>query len=104
MGRKKTIEQESLDGADAANVVELDQSRVGRLSRMDAMQQQAMAQESQRRRKIELARIDAALTRLDGGEYGYCLKCDESIPDKRLQVDPASPLCVDCAEKSERKK
>ena len=77
--------------------VELDQSRVGRLSRMDALQGQAMALELARRREIELARIDAALKRLDAGEYGYCLTCDEEIALKRLELDPATPVCIDCA-------
>jgi len=77
--------------------VELDQSRVGRLSRMDAMQDQAMALETARRREVELQRIDAALKRIDEGEYGYCLTCGEEIAGKRLKLDPATPVCIDCA-------
>jgi len=77
--------------------VELDQSRVGRLSRMDAMQDQAMALETARRREVELRRIDAALKRIDEGEYGYCLTCGEEIAEKRLKLDPATPVCIDCA-------
>lgn len=77
--------------------VELDQTRVGRLSRMDALQGQAMAQETVRRRENELARIESALERVASGDYGYCVKCDEEIPDKRLELDPSTPTCVDCA-------
>ncbi len=77
--------------------VELDQSRVGRLSRMDALQGQALAQETARRRKNELSRIEAALSRVESGDYGYCVNCDEEISDKRLAVDPSTPLCIDCA-------
>lgn len=77
--------------------VELDQTRVGRLSRMDALQGQAMAQETERRRKNELQRIDAALARVDTGNYGYCVNCDEEISAKRLSLDPSTPLCIDCA-------
>jgi DnaK suppressor protein len=62
-------------------VVELDQTRVGRLSRMDAMQLQAMAKAGQARAKVELGRIDAALRRLDGGTYGECLDCGEAIAE-----------------------
>ena len=79
--------------------VQLDQSSVGRLSRMDAMQSQAMAIENRRRRKIQLTRIEAALERIEEGEYGYCAKCDEEINRRRLMVDPANPFCVDCASK-----
>lgn len=77
--------------------VELDQSRVGRLSRMDALQDQAMALETERRREIELRRIESALVRVEAGEYGYCLTCGEEIGPKRLELDPATPVCIDCA-------
>ena len=77
--------------------VKLDQTRVGRLSRMDALQGQAMAQELERRREVEVARIDAALERLAAGEYGWCLTCGEAIEPRRLEFDPATPLCLACA-------
>ena len=77
-------------GREAAQTVELDQSRVGRLSRMDALQGQAMSKEAQRRRHLELQAIKAALQRLDEGDYGYCLACGEDIARPRLNVDPAA--------------
>ena len=77
--------------------VELDQTRTGRLSRMDALQNQAMAVEVERRREFELTRIDAALERLKDGEYGYCITCGEPIALKRLELDPATPVCIECA-------
>lgn len=81
--------------------VELDQTRVGRLSRMDALQNQAMAQETERRRQHELTQIDAALRRLEDGSYGECLECGEPIAAKRLELDPSAPLCIGCAGKGE---
>ena len=83
--------------AEARRPVELDQARVGRLSRMDAIQSQAMSVETDRRRQIEVRRIDAALTRLDDGEYGFCASCGEAIALKRLEFDPTTPVCIDCA-------
>ncbi|MFN3828355.1 MAG: TraR/DksA family transcriptional regulator [Micavibrio sp.] len=77
--------------------VELDQTMVGRLSRMDAIQQQEMALATERRREQELYRIDAALKRIESGDYGYCIKCDEEINPKRLDVDPTTLTCVHCA-------
>ena len=77
--------------------VELDQQSVGRLSRMDALQVQAMALETERRRARALLRVEAALKRCDEGEFGYCIECGEEIPVRRLKIDPAAPLCVDCA-------
>jgi len=81
--------------------VELDQSRVGRLSRMDALQGQAMSLEMKNRRKIELQRITAALRRIEEGDYGGCVVCGEQIAYQRLVADPVAPLCIDCANKSE---
>ncbi|MBV1928751.1 MAG: TraR/DksA C4-type zinc finger protein [Gammaproteobacteria bacterium] len=77
--------------------VELDQSRVGRLSRMDALQGQAMALDTVRRRKNELSRIKAALIRVETGDFGFCVNCDEEIREERLLLDPSAPLCIDCA-------
>lgn len=77
--------------------VQLDQARVGRLSRMDALQVQAMAAEGQRRREAEARRIAAALARIEADEYGECVRCGEPIPRERLALDPAVPVCIDCA-------
>ena len=85
-------------GNDAAAVVELDQTRVGRLSRMDALQSQAMSQERERRREIQLQKIAAALGRIELDEFGYCTECGDEIALKRLQFDPAANLCFDCAD------
>ena len=82
---------------DAHAPVELDQQSVGRLSRMDAMQGQAMALEQDRRREEQISRIDAALRRIESGDYGYCVKCNEPISAKRLDLDPATAVCIDCA-------
>lgn len=79
--------------------VELDQTRVGRLSRMDAMQAQQMALESARRRRHQLLEIEAALRRIDSAEYGYCIVCGEEIDVRRLSVDPTNTHCIECVEK-----
>ncbi len=84
--------------AESSKTVELDQSRVGRLSRMDAMQGQQMALEAARRRKQRLIGIGTALRRIDTGEYGDCLECGEEINVRRLQADPANSKCINCAE------
>ncbi len=91
-----------LEGENAASredraTVTLDQQSVGRLSRMDAMQRQAMAQATERRRETERLRLRAALERLNEGEYGYCIECGEEIPAGRLDADPTVPTCVSCA-------
>ena len=81
----------------SSSVVVLDQSRVGRLSRMDAMQAQALSVAADGRRNRELGRIRRALERIDNGEYGYCGQCGEVIAEARLEIDPAADYCVSCA-------
>ena len=81
--------------------VKLDQTSVGRLSRMDAMQQRAMSRASARLVDQELQRIKTALSRIESDEYGYCILCDEEIAKKRLQFDPSLLTCVSCAQKAE---
>ncbi len=86
---------------DQAAVVQLDQARVGRLSRMDALQAQAMAKASGQRRAAQLREIDAAIRRIDDGSYGDCERCEEPINPRRLDADPTARLCIDCASRSE---
>lgn len=94
--RRDLVHDAEVTAAERAAVV-LDQTTVGRLSRVDALQNQAMQLETDRRREIEIKRIDAALKRIENGEYGYCVSCGETVEKKRLETDPATPLCVDCA-------
>ncbi|MDP6572315.1 MAG: TraR/DksA family transcriptional regulator [Rhodospirillales bacterium] len=91
------IEEVSTAAAEERRPVELDQQSVGRLSRMDALQVQAMAQAVETRRQGRLQRIEAALGRIEDGEYGYCAECGEEIPPKRLAIEPTIERCVDCA-------
>jgi len=85
-------------GEQAEEIVELDQTRVGRLSRMDAMQAQAMSLETGRRRRQHLVDIEAALERLAEGDFGDCFECGELINPARLSADPTATLCIGCAE------
>ncbi len=84
-------------GLDGQSVVQLDQQSVGRLSRMDALQAQAMAKAQQVRRATERRGLLAALARVDEGEFGWCVDCGEAIAPERLHLNPASTRCVSCA-------
>lgn len=95
--RLKELRSSEGDGAENRAIVTLDQQSMGRLSRMDALQRQAMAAATERRRVAELARVEAALGRLSDGEYGYCQDCGEEITEARLAFDPAVALCISCA-------
>jgi len=101
LDRREALLQADETGEEAEKVVELDQTRVGRLSRMDAMQAQAMSRETGRRRRLDLVKTDAALKRLEEGEFGECLDCTEAINPNRLEADPTATLCISCAEAQE---
>jgi DnaK suppressor protein len=77
--------------------VELDQQSVGRVSRIDSLQMQAMANAAESRRIQRIRVLEAALKRMEQGEYGYCTACGEEINIKRLEVDLAATRCISCA-------
>lgn len=104
-GRLKTLQGELSEqaalGRTGADTVELDQTKVGRLSRMDAMQQQNMAKSTQRSTLERLRRVNAALAKIESGDFGYCDDCGEVIDSKRLEVQPEAPCCFACQSKQE---
>lgn len=81
--------------SDRTDVVDLDQE-IGRLSRMDALQQQKMAEAEQARHKVRLKAIKLALIAVEEGDYGFCKRCGEPIDIRRLRARPESPCCVPC--------
>jgi RNA polymerase-binding transcription factor len=95
--RLEALRAASETTADNRRPVELDQTSVGRVSRMDAMQGQALAMATDRRRHDEMQRVEAAIKRLDEGEYGTCIACGEEIAGKRLAADPTIATCIACA-------
>lgn len=98
---REEIEALQAENAESAGTVVLDQQKVGRLSRMDALQTQAINKEAERRRKIKLQRIALALKQIEDEDYGYCVECDEAIAPARLDYDPTASTCIDCAAKLE---
>lgn len=101
LAQREALSETGTTGDEAAATVELDQTRVGRLSRMDAMRAQAMSVESKRRRETKLRQITGALKRMDNDDYGFCLECGEAIASGRIEYDPAVTLCIKCASKAE---
>lgn len=97
LDRKKELEALIASSHEEDNPVEIDQDQVGLLSRMEAMEEHAVAEEVEHWREVELKRIELALERIEKGEYGYCTSCGEEIEHKRLELDPSVPLCYVCA-------
>ena len=87
--------------ADQSQPVTLDQQSVGRVSRIDAIQQQQMAKANRSQSEMQLNRVVLALKSVEQGGYGYCKQCDESIGFARLKARPDSPLCVHCQSANE---
>ncbi|MGI9309355.1 MAG: TraR/DksA family transcriptional regulator [Gammaproteobacteria bacterium] len=100
---QKDLQDIAASSQEATETVKLDQTRVGRLSRMDALQAQAMSTATERRREESLRRIAAALKRIESNDYGDCLECGEAIHPDRLRLDPAVSLCIQCAQNLERR-
>ena len=81
---------------EALRPVELDQTAVGRLSRMDSLQNQRLTQSLREREIVKLGQIRAALARVAAGTYGVCTLCEGAIPFERLYVFPEAPECATC--------
>ncbi len=101
LDRRHELETQLLSAADATKPVTLDQQSVGRVSRIDAIQQQQMAIAGQQQAAQISKQIELAIRRIDNGEYGYCLQCGESIGFARLQAQPFAAMCLDCQSDSE---
>lgn len=86
---------------EASEVVDLDQP-IGRLSRMDAIQQQHMSAANKKATELRLKQIQQALNVMDAGDYGYCRKCDEPVGWRRLKARPEAAFCVRCQSAIER--
>ena len=97
---RKELQQLLENSSDGAQPVSLDEP-IGRLSRMDAMQQQSMVQANRRTTQTRLTRIEAALRRHASGDYGFCVECEEEIGCARLQAQPEAPFCIDCQSNKE---
>jgi DnaK suppressor protein len=96
---KTKLEQQLLDAKSATGVVTLDQSSVGRVSRVDAMQQQSMAVSTRAKAEATLRKVLIALKRMDGEGFGCCSQCEEHIQFNRLKVQPQASHCLSCQDK-----
>jgi DnaK suppressor protein len=88
--------------AEGARPVELDQTAIGRVSRIDAIQQQKMLVANRQAQKSRLQQVQSALHRFDAEEYGECLGCGEGVGYTRLKARPEAFLCIECQSARER--
>lgn len=85
----------------ATEVVQLDQTMVGRVSRIDAMQQQSMAVSTREKARLKLKKVQVAMNAMESGDYGFCRQCDEFITFGRLNAQPDASLCLTCQDKAD---
>ncbi|HUF11578.1 MAG TPA: TraR/DksA family transcriptional regulator [Longimicrobiales bacterium] len=94
----KKLERSMRATENAMRPVELDQTAVGRISRMDSLQNQGLTRNLQEREAMKLAQVQSALARLEAGTYGTCTECGAAVPFERLMIFPETPTCAACAE------
>ena len=99
---KAELERLLLATKDGTRPVDLGEP-IGRLTRMDAIQQQSVSAANRRSVDLRLKQITQALTLIERGDYGLCLRCEEPIGYARLKARPESPYCVDCQDEIDRK-
>jgi DnaK suppressor protein len=98
---KEELEQNLKSTEAQAKPVDLDQP-IGRLSRIDAIQNQQIAKAGKRNQEMRLRLVMAAINNLEDGDYGLCIRCDGPIDLRRLKARPEARMCIDCARESER--
>ena len=77
---------------------------IGRLTRMDAIQQQSMSAANRREHDRRFRLVQQALRAIESERYGLCRKCDGPIGYRRLKARPESPFCLDCQDAIERER
>lgn len=75
--------------------ISLDNS-IGRLSRMDAINNKAINEKALRDKKKMLQQLEKTLERIDEKDFGICTKCGDEIPFGRLEYMPYTTRCVKC--------
>ncbi|RZN84602.1 MAG: TraR/DksA family transcriptional regulator [Winogradskyella sp.] len=70
---------------------------IGRVSRMDAINNKSVNENSLRQAKVKLSNLKRVLENLGTPDFGVCIKCKNEIPLGRILIRPQSLLCVNCA-------
>lgn len=76
---------------------------IGRLTRMDAIQQQSVSKANRYQIDLRLRQVSQALDLVQRGDYGLCRRCEDPIGYARLSARPESPYCLDCQDEIDRK-
>ena len=102
LSTRDSLQQQLADEGEQTQPVALDQQSIGRVSRVDAIQQQQVAVAGRQQLTLTLRQVMTALARIESGDYGYCTRCDEPSGFQRLNAQPQAPLCLRCQSASEQ--
>jgi len=92
----ESTKEEIIELIELTKPITLDNS-IGRLSRMDAINNKTINEKALRDKKQTLQKLERALERYEEGKLGTCLKCGEEIPFGRLKIMPYTTRCVKCS-------
>ena len=70
---------------------------IGRISRMDAINNKSITEASLRQAEAKLKSLKQVLNKVGTKDFGICLKCKQPIPIGRILIRPESQYCVNCA-------
>lgn len=102
VGLRNELEQLLSITREGSKPVDLDEP-IGRLTRMDAIQQQNMSAATRRAFDIRLRQVQQGLGLMERGDYGACRRCEDPIGYARLKASPETPYCLDCQDEVDRK-
>ena len=102
INERQELENTSQTSDESRRPIALDQQRLGRLSRMDAIQQQEMTRAGRSTLELKRRQVEASLDGHTKGVYGQCRSCEEPIGYPRLRARPEAPFCLSCQDRRER--
>jgi DnaK suppressor protein len=90
--------QEEVERLEEATQPISPENSIGRVSRMDAINNKGVSEASLRSTKRKLTNLKIALEKIDKPEFGICTRCKQPIAPARLMYMPESTRCVRCAD------
>ncbi len=73
------------------------ENAIGRISRMDAINNKSVIEAALRTKKVELSKLEKAISKIDDPQFGICVRCGNPIPEGRIMLMPGATRCVSCS-------
>ena len=95
--KKKAKLEKDISELEESTRAEAPDSAIGRVSRMDSINNRSVNEATLRKKKLQLLKIGEALKTVDTPGFGLCMRCGKHIPVQRILLMPESKVCVECA-------